>query len=181
MTTSRLRIFTANLWNGAARPGTLARQLRRLQVDVCAVQELDPEQARAIADVLPHGKLEPSTDHNGMGIALREPGEVSALPLPVRPARVARLEPAEWPGLGQPLEIVNLHVHAPHIPPPWRAAAYRRGQLRELLAYLDDAPHPGRVLVGDFNATTAWPLYRHLSRRLRDAAREHAADRKSVV
>ena len=176
--TQRLRIFTANLWNGGADPDALAGQLRALEVDVCAVQELAPEQASAIAEVLPHGKLEPATDYTGMGIALRSPGEVSTLPMPPRPAHVARIETADWPGLERPLEVMNLHVQAPHVIPFWRTLMERRVMLRRLLAYLDDSDHPGRVVVGDFNATPAWPFYRRVASRLRDAALEHARRRR---
>jgi len=176
--TTRLRIFTANLWNGRAKPDPLARQLDALRVDVCAVQELTPDQASAISGVLPHGKLEPAVDHSGMGIALRQPGEVSSLPLPARPARVARIEPGGWPQLARPLEVLNLHVQAPHVFPVWRAMALRRATLRQLLAYLDEAEHPGRVLVGDLNSTPVWPFYRGVASRLRDAAVEHATRRR---
>ena len=101
----------------------------------------------------------------------------SSLPLPSRPARVARLEPAGWTGLARPLEVMNLHVQAPHVFPVWRSMALRRATLRQLLAYLDDSDHPGRVLVGDLNSTPVWPFYRGVASRLRDAAVEHAERR----
>ncbi len=175
----RLRILTANLLNDAADPEVLAERLHAHRVDVCAVQELGPAQARAIADVLPHGKLEPATDHSGMGIALRQPGDISSLPLEARSAHVAHLDPAGWPQLSGAVEVMNLHVRAPHISPIWRTLAIRRAQLRGLLAHLDRHPHPGRVVVGDFNASPAWPLYRRMAARLRDAAHEHHRRRGS--
>lgn len=171
----RLRLFSANLWAGAADPAALARQLQELEVDVCAVQELAPEQARAIASVLPHGKLEPDPDHHGGGIALRYPGVVRNLNLPLRDGRVVELEPEGWPQLDHPVEVMNLHIQAPHAFPFWRALATRRGQLERVLAYLDGRPQASRVVVGDFNATPLWPVYRHLAQRLRDAGLLHAS------
>ena len=117
----RLRLLSANLWAGGARPSALKELLERLEVDLCAVQEVKPEQAEAISEVLPHGKLEPAVDHHGMGIALRYPAEVRSLPLPLRDARVVELDPDGWPQLDHPVEVMNLHIQAPHArPPPWK-------------------------------------------------------------
>ena len=40
--------------------------------------------------------------------------------------------------------------------------------------YLDQAPRPHRVVVGDLNATPVWPAYRRLAERLEDAAHSRA-------
>jgi endonuclease/exonuclease/phosphatase family metal-dependent hydrolase len=173
---ARVRILSANLLNGRADPDALAGLVQRLGVDVAAVQELSPEQAEALADVLPHGSLRPARDYNGMGIALRAPARESRVALPRRDALVAELGPEGWSELGAPIEIVNVHVTAPHA----RAGgantfAERRGQLRGLLAHLE-ATHPRtpQVLIGDFNATPLWPVYRRVARVRRDAARANA-------
>jgi endonuclease/exonuclease/phosphatase family metal-dependent hydrolase len=167
-----LRVLTANLKNGGADPPALARVVEALGPDVVAVQELAPLQADALAGVLPFGKLEPSRDHMGMGIALRRPGAVSRVPLPHRSAYAAEVELEGCPG--RPIEIVNVHIAAPHRPPPWWTLPYRRRQLRALEAYLDGAARPHRALVGDLNSTPVWPLYRRLARRFRDAALDAA-------
>jgi endonuclease/exonuclease/phosphatase family metal-dependent hydrolase len=78
------RLLTANLANGAADPSAFADLVEAAEPDVVAVQELAPEQAEALARVLPFGKLEPARDHHGMGIALRAPGSVRRLSLPYR-------------------------------------------------------------------------------------------------
>jgi endonuclease/exonuclease/phosphatase (EEP) superfamily protein YafD len=171
----KLRVMTANLWSRRSDPEALARLLEEVQPDVLAVQELGPAQAEAIASVLPHGRLEPRLDSEGMGIALRHRGTVEALALPRRDARIARLTPGIWPGLEVPLEVVNLHVMAPHALPPWRTFATRIGQMRGLTRWLDANPHAARVVCGDFNATPSWPAYRCLASRLRDVASHHAA------
>lgn len=169
-----LRVLSANLWGGRADHQALARQIEELGVDVIAVQELSPAQAGAISEVLPHGKLEPAPEYRGMGIALRHPGNVQRLDLRHRDARVVELLPGEWPDLPDRVEIVNVHVHAPHDFPQWRALARRRDQLRALNAYLHSAPKPHRAVVGDFNSTPIWPFYRSLASHLDDAAKLHA-------
>lgn len=174
---NRLRILTANLLNGGVDPEALAELASSLAVDVAALQELAPDQAEALAEVLPHGALHPARDHTGMGIALRRPAQGDRLPLPARDALLARLEPGDWNGLTRPVEVVNVHVRAPHLLPTWRTLAQRRGQLRGLLAHLAASGDRPQVLIGDFNATPVWPLYRRLAALRRDAAREDARRR----
>ena len=171
---SRLRILSANLLCGGARPDALIELLRRLAPDVAVFQELAPEQAEAVSEVLPHGRLEPTRDHHGMGIALRHPGRDGRIGLPVRDALLARLSPPEWGELAAPVEIVNVHIQAPHIR-PWAAAGARRGQLQGLLSHLERTRDRPQVVIGDFNATPLWPLYRRIGRERRDAARSLAS------
>ena len=164
-----LRVLSANLLYGRADASALVELVRALDVAVVAVQELGPRQAEALAGVLPHGKLEPTHEGLGLGIALRHPGDVERLALPHRDARVARLSPSGWPGLSRSVEIVNAHLANPVIgvPASWR---HRRGQVAGLAAYLASADPCPRALVGDFNATPAWPAYRRLAAELDDAA-----------
>jgi len=171
----RLRILSANLWNGRADPDGFAELLEREGVDVACVQELAPEQAGALARALPHGVLEPADDYTGMGIALRQPAEPASLPLRYRPLRAARLDPKDWPGLSDPVSVWNVHVRAPHSFPQHVSWATRRAQLRGLLAHMrGDAAGPRLVLVGDFNATPVWPVYRSVAREIEDVARAAA-------
>lgn len=173
----RLRILTANLWNGRADPDALARLVEEEAVDVACLQELTAEQADAVATVLPYGSLEPARDFTGMGIALRRPAQIEQLPLRYRPVRAASLSPCDWPGLAEPLAVWNAHVRAPHDWPPPASLVTRRHQLRGLLGHLEERSHPRLVLVGDFNATPVWPVYRQVAARLRDAACEVAERR----
>lgn len=179
-----IRLFSGNLLYGRADPEALAAQLEELAVDVACFQELGTKQVDAISRVLPHGKLEPGSGHSrehGMGIAARRPIATSRLALARRDARVAHLDPVNWPSLGAPLELVNLHVQAPHIFPQWRALATRTAQLAALVAHLDATPNARRVLAGDLNATPRWPLYRALAARAADLMAEHAARRGERV
>jgi endonuclease/exonuclease/phosphatase family metal-dependent hydrolase len=170
-----LRLLSINLWEGRASSEALAQQLEALDVDVLAVQELSDRHAGVISELLPHGKLEPTTDSRGLGIALRHPGNVQRLALRERDARVVELLPGEWPGLPERIELVNVHIHAPHVFPQWRSLACRRDQIRTLNEYLRGVYKPHRVVLGDFNATPIWPAYRALAAHLSDAAKLHAA------
>src|SRR5262245_52617288 len=109
-----LRVLSANLANGLADADAFADLVEGLEPDVVLAQELTPAQAEALARVLPFGKLEPSRDHKGMGIALREPGNVRRLHLPYRSAFVAEVP---RPMDAEPIEVVNLHLAAPHVHP----------------------------------------------------------------
>ncbi len=166
-----LRILSANLANGWADADAFAGLVEAVEPDAVLVQELDPVQAEALARVLPFGKLEPARDHNGMGIALRAPGSVRELPLPYRSAFVAELA---GPEDDEPVEVLNVHLAAPHVHPVLQRLRDRRGQIRQIGAYLDATPRRRRVLAGDLNATPLWPAYRRLTARLDDAAVEAA-------
>jgi endonuclease/exonuclease/phosphatase family metal-dependent hydrolase len=175
---SHLRVFSGNLMNGAADPEAFADLVRRSDADVVVVQELSPEQAHALGRVFPHGRLEPARDFTGMGIAVRHPAEFDRVPLACRDAWIARLDPAHWPALTGALEIVNVHIASPAMGPhEWSRFQLRRTQARGLLEYLDRTPGQTRAVLGDFNATPAWPLYRMLARRLEDLALTHARNR----
>jgi endonuclease/exonuclease/phosphatase family metal-dependent hydrolase len=164
-----LRVLSANLRLGLADARAFAALVRELDVAVLAVQELGPLQAEQLAPLFPYGKLEPTPEGTGLGIALRHPGEVERLALPERDARVARLAAGDWPGLTCDVEVMNTHLANPviGIPASWRS---RRGQVAGLTAYLSGAEPRPRVLVGDLNATPRWPAYRRLAAELDDAA-----------
>jgi vancomycin resistance protein VanJ len=171
MSPGRLRILSANLANGLADPDAFADLVETVEPDVVAVQELAPAQAEALARVLPFGKLDPALDHRGMGVALRAPGSVRSLRLPYRSAIVAEVSGRADE---EPVEVLNVHLAAPHVRPVIQRNRERRGQLRDVLAYLDARPRRHRVLTGDLNATPLWPAYRRLRTRFDDAAVEAA-------
>jgi endonuclease/exonuclease/phosphatase family metal-dependent hydrolase len=160
------RLLTANLLEGRADAASFVDLVLRLDVDVVAVQELGDGQARALAAVMRHGLLLPGRGAEGMGLALREPADVRRLPLPRCDALATRLV---LPGAGT-VEVINVHVAAPHRPPVWASLTDRPRQLRRLLAHLDAEPRRPCALVGDLNATPLWPVYRRLAARLEDAA-----------
>ena len=106
-----------------------------------------------------------------MGIALRAPGSVRRLRLPYRSAFVAELH---WSDDDEPVEVLNVHLAAPHVHPVVQRLWDRRGQVRDVIAHLDATPRRRRVLAGDLNATPFWPAYRRLRERLGDAVEEAA-------
>jgi len=170
----RLRLLTANLCKGRADPEHLVRLVEAEAVDVACVQELGAAQAEALGAVLPHGRLEPARRFTGMGVAARRPAQAGRLALRYRPVRTLTLAPSDWPGLAGPLCVWNVHIRAPHTLPPL-ALAIRRDQVRELVGHLRAPGSERLVLLGDLNATPAWPAYRRLAEQLDDAALRVAA------
>jgi endonuclease/exonuclease/phosphatase family metal-dependent hydrolase len=160
--------MTVNLGNGAASPTAVRRLLRAERPHVVAAQELAPDAAAALAGELPHGRLDPGIDYHGAGLALRHPGVVERFPLEHRDGMRAVLEPALWPGLSSPLEILTVHLHNPIDRPLRRAAEIRRNQVEQLLGHVSATPM-SRVLAGDLNATPRWRAYRRLAAVLGDA------------
>jgi endonuclease/exonuclease/phosphatase family metal-dependent hydrolase len=169
-----IRILSGNLWWGKASPEGLVDLIRRHDVDVFAAQELGYETAEAIASELPFGCLEPTASFQGMGVALRRPGHYSQIPLHYRAARRVVLDPADWDGLARPLDLVNVHFQAPHALRPFPSPLVRRRQVRGLERFFEAHPSDARLIVGDYNATPAWPLYRRLSRSFADGAIQSA-------
>ena len=162
-------LLSLNCWNGRARPDAIAELLAAHHIDVVCLQELGPEQAEAVQSVLPHGKLSPARDFRGMGIATRFPAEVLPIPLRRRSAWATELRPADWPALPHGVQVIDVHLQAPHTW-PWRSLPIRRAQLAGLEAWLAAHPFPHRVLAGDFNSTPIWPAYGRLRRGFADAA-----------
>ncbi len=171
---SQLRILSANLYCGNADPDALAEVVNRFEPDVLAVQELGPRQAEMLASLLPCGELEPDDSYNGMGIAARWPVRTTRIPLGERDAHVAHLHPDDWPALSHAFEVVNVHITAPHSYPFWVQPFRRRRQLDGVLSHIAADPDRSRAVVGDFNATPLWPVYRRFAACLTDVVREHA-------
>jgi len=163
-----IRIISANLASGRADAWSFAKLARALDADVVAVQELATVQAEALASVLPFGRLEVRPYR--MGIGLRQPGRVQRIALAGRDAYAGEVTANASEEI---ITVVNAHIIAPHMGPPWKIAALRRRQICGLETYLRSASRP-LVLVGDLNSTPLWPAYRRLSTTLTDAAVETA-------
>jgi endonuclease/exonuclease/phosphatase (EEP) superfamily protein YafD len=165
-----------NLANGRAAGSGIAGLVEALEPDVVATQELAPHQARVLERLLPFGMLEPARDHTGMGMALRESASLWRLPMTFRDACVAEVVVPAWVDYPDGVQVINAHLAAPHVLPPWRTLARRRAQLRGIEAHLDAVRRPC-ALVGDLNSTPMWPAYRRLRARLADGALEVARQR----
>jgi len=165
-----LRVLSTNLWYGRGDPDALVDLIRRYEVDLLGAQELGAEQAEAISAELPYGELEPRDDATGVGIACRLPVQIDRLPMTFRDLFVARLDPADWPGLSAPLEFSTTHIAAPHVQPMPMGPWFRFKQVRELMRHLRASSADRQLLVGDFNATPAWPVYWHVAGHMSNAA-----------
>lgn len=164
--TRRVRVMTCNLWNGGANPAALAEVLEREDPDVVLAQELHPTQAEVLAAHFDAGLLRAQRDTHGMGIALRHPAPVRELPMPLRNFLATRLSPVDWPGLGQPLDIFNVHLSSPT---GWGRLPQRRVQVARLRAQMQAATGP-LLIAGDFNSFPLMPAYWQLKRALSDVA-----------
>ena len=164
---SAIRIMTANLWGPHVDPDGLATVLSDVDPDVLAVQELDLPAAEVIAAHFKEHTLDPIGETMGSGIAARHAADITRIPLRYRSGWSAALSTDAWPQLSAPLEVVGVHLANPVGWPWWRSVAHRRYQVDGLLAHCDAAPRR-RVVVGDFNASPAWPVYRQLAERFTD-------------
>ena len=80
------------------------------------------------------------------------------------------LDPGVWKGLARPLSLVNVHFQAPHATHPFPSWRLRGRQVDAFETFVDANPSDARLVVGDYNATPAWPLYRRMARRFSDGA-----------
>lgn len=166
-----LRLVSINLLVDRADPGDLRRLLAETDPDVVTVQELGDKTAGVISEVFAHGHLDPRDDFFGMGIASKNPITVQRLDLEGRSGWAARLEPRMWPQLKQTFDVLNVHLVNP-VNRPWRSsAAARRRQIEQIGSFLAERSGPS-VIVGDMNASPAWPEYRLLRALGSDAAEE---------
>ena len=175
---AHVRILSCNLFNGKADPAALAAVLAEHRPDVVAAQELSPNAAEVLGEVYPYGLLSPDDQHRGKGISLRHPGTVAEVPMPFRPGMCAELDPSAWPGLGRALRIVNVHLANP-LDRPWaETRSVRRDQASSVVQLVGRTNRP-LIVVGDFNATPAWPTYRRLIRVLRDGVHDTGSTRRT--
>lgn len=175
---TQLRILSINLLLDRAVPNDLRRVISDADPDVVCTQEMGPDTAAVIADLLPHGHLEPRPDRFGLGIATKHPATLERLDLEDRPGWVARLEPDAWPGLTRPLDVFDVHLLNP-VDRPWRRTRdARRRQIALLAAEVARRDAPS-VVMGDMNATPLWREHKLLSEVGVDAARATGTARRT--
>lgn len=142
-----LVVASANLYYGRADPGAVVNLVRTHEVDVLSLQELTPVavaalDAAGLAELLPHRLFQPDDRAAGTGLASRHSlGARPSNPDSYHFQPVARIAVPDT----APVEVIAVHVVAPVgriEPAEWHA---------ELAAL--PVPGPGRILVGDFNAT----------------------------
>ena len=164
-----LRIMSANLLVDEADPSSLRSVIDEFDPDVIALQELGFASASVIADSHPEGHLDPRDDFMGLGIAAKRPISVERLELPGRSGWGARLDPEHWPDLGQPMEVVDIHLLNP-VEWPWKTTqTTRRAQIAATRKRVEASGLPS-IIVGDMNSTPLWPEYKLLAEFGTDAA-----------
>jgi endonuclease/exonuclease/phosphatase family metal-dependent hydrolase len=153
-----LRIMTANAFYGRLHADELAALVRRERVDVLTVQELSPQLAQWLENLMPH-KVTLPKPRGGSGIYSMRP----LRPLQPFEGASSDMAAAELEG---GVKIISVHVAVPlrgDDLPRWRA------DLRNLPAAAPDGPV--QLLAGDFNSTLDHDALRELvGRGYRDAA-----------
>lgn len=157
-----IRIMSCNLQGGRASASALQEIIESEAIDVVCAQELSIELAEALAAVLPFSNMQHDRIQRANGIAARHPVRISPLRLPARDAWAALLEPDSWPSIPRALEIVNVHISAPHTWPYFPRGARRREQIDLLLQNRSKHLHRPHAVVGDFNASPIWPVYKKM-------------------
>jgi len=164
-----VRVLSINLLVDRADPDALRRLLVDVDPDVVVTQELGIRTAGVLSALFPHGHLDPQDDLFGLGIATRRPVEIERLDLEGRSGWVAHLDPDTWPLLSEPLDVLDVHLVNP-VNRPWRKSRdARRLQIQQIATFLEGRD-AASVVIGDMNATPAWPEYKLLSRLGADAA-----------
>lgn len=176
---SRLKILTCNLRSGGANADALTNLISSESIDLVCAQELSEELAEVISVLLPHGDMSHDQIHRGNGIASLLPIETIRIPMPKRDGWIARLSLQHWQQLPFPVDVVNVHISGPHVWPYFPHPVRRKAQLEALLTDRDRSIDVPCAILGDFNASPIWPVYKKMSARFVDGALEGSgADQK---
>jgi endonuclease/exonuclease/phosphatase (EEP) superfamily protein YafD len=165
-----VRVLTANLYTGRAIVSSFAAVIDRERPDVVVCQEVGTDVAGMLERRFGHGVVI-GDDHNHTGRAMvsQHPIDVDEVVMAHRPGLATRLDVD-----GTGVELIGVHLANPVM--GVRAVLDRKRQVEAVLDHVDRRGTPA-VVVGDMNATPAWPAYRRLRTRLRDGvsdARRHA-------
>lgn len=149
----------------------LERVLAEERPHVVAVQELSPNAAEILEKLYPHTWLDARDDKMGIGMAASNEVSLDPFPLTLRYGVRAVLAPPIWEGLSTPIEVITVHLRNP-LQRPFRVSSdVRRSDVDRILAHARKIPGP-RVVMGDFNATPRWDVYRRVTAAFMDAPME---------
>lgn len=165
------RLMSVNLLHEWCDVPSFVRVVDDLSPDVVVTQELGPEAAAVLAESYPNHHLRPARDYTGRGIATTFDAEFDDMPMPARQGTSARISLD-----GLMIRLAGVHLRNPVDFPWWVTAGERRRQLDTLMRWVDSTADPV-VVAGDFNATPAWPAYRHVAESLTDLIAEHASSK----
>ena len=163
-----IKVLSCNLFSGRADPGALGALITEHCVDIVCAQELSHAHARALERLLPYGDLAHDQIVKGNGIACRNPVASRRIRLPKRDAWEVTLAPEHWSSLTESLQVLNVHISAPHLWPYFPHPVRRAEQLRLLLQDRTEFSTTPHAIFGDFNASPAWPVYRRMRARYAD-------------
>ena len=140
---------------------SFAAVIDREEPDVVVCQEVGTDAARMLERRFSHG-IVVGDDHHHTGRAMlsHHPIDVDEIDMAHRPGLAARLD---VDGVG--IELIGVHLANPVM--GIGAVRDRKRQVEAVLEHVDRRGTPA-VVVGDMNATPAWPAYRRLRTRLRD-------------
>ena len=164
-----VRVLSANLLAGSGDERAVLDLVRRLKVDVLALQEFTPSDAQGLAaagvvDVLPYQAAYPADGVVGSALLSRYPLRDAALRVHRSNFTQARAT-VEVPGAA-PVQMESVHPQAPCCRSV--TAGWERDLRDQPPATVDG---PVRVLMGDFNATLDHAALRRLiGTGYRDAA-----------
>jgi endonuclease/exonuclease/phosphatase (EEP) superfamily protein YafD len=152
-----VRFLTVNALVGRASPAAIVSQVRELQPNVLAVQELTPGLAErlvkaGLAELLPFACLDPRPGHTGIGLWSSWPlSQLPPVPGARNPMPRARLD------VGWPITITVVHPPAPlrGRQPGWKQ------DMDRLLAALTSITGQ-QIVAGDFNASRDHRAFRRL-------------------
>lgn len=178
-----LRVASWNLKSCEFGLEGVARQLRSLDVDVVALQEVDRhtlrsgglDQVRELASRagFSHAHFFKAVDWNpgdyGLGLLARWPLEdLRTLPLPVP----GKLEQRILGSATVRVPFGEVRVHVTHLTHVFTERALRRKQVRAILDTLERDDHPNSLLMGDFNDLPGSPMHLEACSALTDVFAE---------
>jgi len=167
-----LRALTCNLFSGRANADALTDLIAKESIDLVCAQELSVELAEVISAQLPYGDMSHDQIPRGNGIASRFPVEMNRIRMPKRDGWVARLSPQYWQNLPFPVDVVNVHISGPHLWPYFPRLVRRKAQLEALLEDRKRRIDVPCAILGDFNSSPIWPVYKKMSARFVDGVLE---------
>lgn len=154
-------MLTANLYTGRAIVSSFASVIDREQPDVVVCQEVGTDVAQMLERRFAHGVVVgDDIDYTGRAMVSRYPIDVVEVEMAHRPGLSTRLDVD-----GAGVELVGIHLANPV--KGVGAVLDRKRQVQAVLEHVDRRGTPA-VVLGDMNATPAWPAYRRLRTRFRD-------------
>lgn len=167
-------MLTANLYTGRAIVSSFAAVLDRERPDVVVCQEVGTDVAEMLERRFEHGVVVgDDVGHTGRAMVSQLPIEVLEVEMAHRPGLATRLDVE-----GAGVELLGVHLANPVM--GVGAVLDRKRQVDAVLGHVDRRGTPA-VVVGDLNATPAWPAYRRLRSRLRDGVSDARKQNGNVL